>query len=549
LLSTSSVSTVVVPQPATRAATPVARSAGKQSRGFMGGECGSAHAAGRTLAFVVDIRDPEAAGRLELAAPDEYLRRREFLQRAAVTAGLAASLGTVLDPEVLVAEAGRRQRRVRLPSPRNMPIDTFVVLMMENRSFDHYLGWMPEADGRQGGLSYVRPDGNRQATYPLAPEYQGCGHPDPGHGWDSGRAQLNRGKVDGFLAEGSGNDEYAIGYYRERDLPFIPHAAKASTTFDRYFCSVLASTYPNREYEHAAQSYGQKGNAFPPEAGYPDGFPDTTIFAALAAKGIEGLCFFNDLAPSWLWGQPGVDRSRRIDEYYARCANGTLPPLSFVDPPFLDGGGGNGLSGDEHPHGDVRIGQAFMSDVVHAFMESPQWKRGALFLIYDEWGGFFDHVRPPRVPDSRNNRDLNEDFGQMGFRIPAVVISPYVRRGHVSHLTYGHESILKMIEYRYGLRPLTRRDAYARNIARSFDWDSNPRLDPPALPDPATVAATPCSVREASGQAASRPQPHDLSKLLTSGWMDRFGIEYRPWSPSTTFREPSKVESARRSAG
>ena len=97
---------------------------------------------------MTDIRDPEAAERLAYVAPDEYLRRREFLQRAALTAGLASTLGLVLDSDTLVAEAARRQRRrAMLPAPRNLPIDTFVVLMMENRSFDHYLGWMPNADG------------------------------------------------------------------------------------------------------------------------------------------------------------------------------------------------------------------------------------------------------------------------------------------------------------------------------------------------------------------------------------------------------------------
>lgn len=151
---------------------------------------------------MADLRDPEYAEQLETEAPDEYLRRREFLQRAALTAGLATGLGTVLDADTLVAEAARRQRRVALPSPRNMPIDPIVVLMMENRSFDHYLGWMPKADGRQAGLSYVDKSGNRLATRRLAPDWQGCGHPDPDHGWEGGRTQLNGGRCDGFLRSG-----------------------------------------------------------------------------------------------------------------------------------------------------------------------------------------------------------------------------------------------------------------------------------------------------------------------------------------------------------
>src|SRR3954449_12742278 len=104
---------------------------------------------------MADIRDPDSAEKLAEAAPDEYLRRRDFLTRTAATAGVAAGLASTLSPATLVAEAARTQRRAQLPSPRNMPIDTFVVLMMENRSFDHYLGWMPEADGRQAGLTDV----------------------------------------------------------------------------------------------------------------------------------------------------------------------------------------------------------------------------------------------------------------------------------------------------------------------------------------------------------------------------------------------------------
>jgi phospholipase C len=500
---------------------------------------------------VGDIRDRDYAERLEATAPEAYYRRREFLQRTAVAAGLAAGLGTVLDPETLVAEAARKQRRVPLPRPRNMPIDTFVVLMMENRSFDHYLGWLPGADGRQSGLTYVDGAGKAHSTARLAPDFQGCAHPDPDHSWEGGRAQVNGGKMDGFLRSGD-NDVFSIGYYAEQDLPFVGHAAKAFTTYDRFFCSILASTYPNREYMHAAQSYGKIDNSIPGAGLQDQGFPDSTIFAALKARNVDSKYFFNDLPVSALWGQKGLARSGRVEEYYQRCSQGTLPPLSFVDPSFANEGGGT--SGDEHPHGDIRAGQAFMSDVVHAFMESPHWKRGVIFVVYDEWGGFFDHVRPPRVPDIRNDTDPNKDFGQMGIRIPAVAISPWVRRGHVSHSIFGFESILKMIEYRFGIPPLTRRDAYAQNIARSFDWESKPRISLPGLPDPAAVVAHQCSNQApgakagADGGAAQRPKEHDLVDLLTSGYLDRLGFKYRPATPASTYRQPHKVH-ARLHAG
>jgi phospholipase C len=510
-----------------------------------------------------DARDPLSAERLEAADPDGFMRRREFLQRAALTGGLAMSMASVLSPDVILGEAAARDR-IAVPDPKNLPLDTIVVLMMENRSFDHYLGWLPGADGRQGGLTYTNAAGQAFETHRLAPDWQGCAHPDPDHSWDGGRDQLDGGRMDGFLRSGE-NDVFSIGYYAEQDLPFIPSVAREFTTFDRFFCSLLASTYPNREYMHSAQSYGMKDNTFPfLTSEYAAGFPDTTIFAALSAAGVSNRYFYTDIPVSALWGAPGIARSGQVQEYYERCRTGTLPSVSFVDPAFS--GEEEGTSGDEHPHGDVRIGQAFMSDVVHAFMEGPQWKRGALFIVYDEWGGFFDHVRPPRVPDVRSSANVAEDFGQMGMRIPAVLVSPYAKRGHVDHNIYGFESILKLIRYRYGLAPLTTRDQYAKNIARSFDFESKPNYEVPSLPDPATVAKSACTTSPApvtgseSGGGAgggggileglegiihlegpSRPKEHDLAALKTSGYLDRLGFDYVPATPARTFRHPSKL--------
>ena len=306
---------------------------------------------------------------------------------------------------------------------------------------------------------------------------------------------------------------------------------------------------------HAGQSFGMIDNSMPASSG---GFPDTTIFAALSAAGISNQYYYTDIPFSALWGKAGLARSSQVQTYYEQAAAGTLPALSFVDPSF--NGEDQGTSGDEHPHGDVRVGQAFVADVVHAFMASPQYKRGALFIVYDEWGGFFDHVVPPRVPDLRSSANLADDFGQMGFRIPAVVLSPYARPGHVDHSIYGFESILKMIRYRYGLPPLTPRDLYANNIATAFDFQSGPRLTPPALPTPAHVMASPCSSTLPVGSGgvgvglgpvvgspppvvapAERPKPHDLATLHTSGYLERLGFRYRPATRATMFRHPSSL--------
>jgi len=287
------------------------------------------------------------------------------------------------------------------------------------------------------------------------------------------------------------------------------------------------------------------------------GFPDTTIFAALSKAGVSNRYYFTDIPVSALWGAPGLARSSQVQEFYEAAAMGTLPHLSFVDPSFR--GEDQGTSGDEHPLADVRIGQAFMADVVHAIMESPQWPRTALFCVYDEWGGFFDHVVPPRVPDLRSSRNLANDFGQMGFRIPAVLVSPYARHGHVDHSIYGFESILKMIRYRFGIPPLTPRDLFANNIASAFDWEGKPRLEPPHLPQPPEIIVAGCpgttpvdsggTGLDGGALGGSPPgtiptlerKPHDLYSLVSSGYLERLGFQYRPATPASMYRQPSSL--------
>ena len=307
-----------------------------------------------------------------------------------------------------------------------MPIDHFVVVMMENRSFDHYFGWLGETglvDGLQQA-TYLDPQGNpvetRHASSMGAAEWQGCGHPDPGPRLGLGRAQLK----DGFMADGSGNDEFALTYYDEGELGFIHGAANAYTVYDRWFCSQLGPTWPNRYYKWSGQSGGKNNNSVPADT---LGNQWETIFDVALRSDVTARYYNSDLPFSATFGARGASWTRPLAEYYADAALGLLPNITFVDPPFRDGGGFDGNSADEHPHGDVRLGQAWMADVVKAFVESPNYERGALFVIYDEWGGFFDHVKPPSVPDDRQSANLDEDFGQMGFRIPAVAISPYTR--------------------------------------------------------------------------------------------------------------------------
>ena len=496
----------------------------------------------------------ETAEREMMLAPEATMRRRDFLSRSALAAGLAAAASVPLD-QLLAHTAKQEALAAGLPSPQNMPIDHFVVLMMENRSFDHYFGWLPHADAVQN-RTYLDPDNGaapvstRHASTLGQAEWQGCGHPDPDHSWNGGRAQLGsartdtRREPDGFL-EGD-NDEFALCYYDEGDLGFLHPAGREFTIYDRFHCSLMASTWPNRYYMWSAQSGGKKDNTPPADT---LGNQWETLFdralganpVSLPGQPVTARYYNSDLPFSAVWGPRGVPWTRPVADYYADCSAGTLPSIAFVDPPFRDGGGGDGISADEHPLGDVRLGQAFMSDVVHAFIESPNWERGALFIVYDEWGGFFDHVRPPSVADARRSSNIDLDFGQMGFRIPPVVVSPYAKRGAVNHLLCGFESIIKLITYRFALGDLTTRDAQANNIGLSMNW-TRPNLERPDLPDPERIVSAPCTA--GGGDVLDSQQAHasDLAEL--EALAERFGFPTGSGSVSDIFREPDSVQQA-----
>ncbi len=463
---------------------------------------------------------------------DSRLRRREFLARTAAAAGLAGL--SSLPAGTLIAEAARAQI-AGLPGPRNLPLDHVVVVMRENRSFDHYFGWLDGADGSQDE-TYAAPGGEQVGTRhasSLEAQWQGCGHPDPGHGWESGRAQLQGG----FLADGSGNDEFALTYYDQGDIEFLHAAAGEYTIYDRFFCSLLGPTWPNRYYKWSAQSGGRKDNTPPLETA---GNQWETIFDRAIGRGVSARYYHSDLPFSVVWGPRGATWTRPLAEYYADCSRGTLPNITLVDPPFRDGGGGDGISADEHPHGDVRLGQAWMADVVRAFAQSPCYRRGALFVVYDEWGGFFDHVRPPRVRDARSSGDLNEDFGQMGFRIPAVAVSPFARGGNVRHAQLGFESIIKLISYRFGLGHLTLRDRYATNIGETLNWDSTD-YEMPDLPDPEHVASRPCTLGggDVLTQESAAAHVSDLAEL--EALADRFGFPVGDGRAADLFTQPDAI--------
>ncbi|HEX4632479.1 MAG TPA: alkaline phosphatase family protein [Gemmatimonadales bacterium] len=375
-----------------------------------------------------------------------------------------------------------------LPVPELCGIEHVVLVMMENRSFDHLLGWMPGADGRQAGLTYFDAAGAGHDTYPLAPDFQGCGHAMPDHSYAVGRVEYDGGRCDGWLRA---NDIYSIGYYEQGDLGFLGQAVPQWTSFDRYFCAIMAETFPNRVYQHAGQT-DRLSNTDLVLSTLP------TIWDRLAARGLSGRYYFGDAPILGLWGAKYLPISRPLDLFFADCAAGTLPHVACVDQPFLTEFTGTGS--DDHPYNDIRAGEAYLNKIYHAVTTSPAWAHTVLVINFDEWGGFFDHVPPPVAPISAGDMAVGNTDGLRGFRTPALVISPFARRAHLSHTLYDHTSVLRMIEWRWHLDPLTVRDATANNLADELDFES-PQLDAPVYSVP-SIVPTPCPMTNPLGVRA-----------------------------------------------
>ncbi len=241
--------------------------------------------------------------------------------------------------------------------------------------------------------------------------------------------------------------------------------------------SSLAETYPNRFYQHSARTDRIHNST--------DIATMPTIWDRLADKGVSRAYYYVDTPFLALYGPKYLDIARTWPQFLLDAKTGNLPAVSFLDPKFLDEG--TGSSADDHPHADIRAGQSFLNQVYEAVTGGPAWARTALVINYDEWGGFYDHVAPTTAPDATPEVGT----GMRGFRTPAMLISPRARRGHVAHNVYDHTSVLKMIEWRWGLDPLTPRDAAARNIAEVLDFSRPPNLTAPRWSVPAAVSA-PC---------------------------------------------------------
>ncbi len=449
---------------------------------------------------------------------------RLLSRRSAI--GIGASAVSALALTALPAWArvhGSTHRHAHRPRPDELPypdrpmgepgftqIENVVLVMLENHSADNVLGMLPRVasarrrdfDGlpvNRFGVPISRNPSNRKTSprpprgyvrsYP-APD--GCASSGLTQNWNSSHVQYNGGRNDGFVT--NAQSPTPMAYLTPAQMPVTYALAGHFPVSDRYFSSLLGQTLPNRRYYLSATSSGQvnddSSSILVPAA-------NGTIFDRLDAGGVSWLVYSAG-APTPVVYFPNfrnnpAQTARCVNNglFFAAAARGTLPSVSYVEENFT-------YESEENPQ-DVAYGERFLRRVVQACLDSPQWDKMAIFVTYDEHGGYYDHVRPPAAiaPD-----DIAPDltlsakgtfpakFDRYGFRVPMIVISPWGQPHYVSHRVADHTSILAFLEHKWNLPPLTRRDAGAWDLRDMFDTTQRRLADPPSLPAPPDIAAS-----------------------------------------------------------
>jgi phospholipase C len=336
------------------------------------------------------------------------------------------------------------------------------VLTLSGRSFDHLLGWLPGSQGRQHGLAYLDVDGAVQETWDLGVDVEACGSTALPHDWTDAAVQFGDDDNRGFLLTVGAGDLTPLSYFSDRAVPAIGRLATEFTTLGNYFAALNAGSVPNRMYLHAGATDLDSDGAGTSEI-------RTTIWDRLRAARLTGRCYGAGLdGRSFVtrFGDGYDDLVRPYRSFLGDARAGHLPTVAFVEAPIGP---------------DIRTDQTTIAEAFTALRRGPHWDRTVFVVHYDQWGGYFDHIPPPKVIDANRNPSPgpHPDYSQLGFRVPCVVASPFSTDAPmVGGTPFEHSSILRMIEWRWGLRALSVRDRNARNLAEAFDFTrSRPTLD------------------------------------------------------------------------
>ena len=410
--------------------------------------------------------------------------------------------------------AGQRPDPSRAEGAHLVPqIEHIVVVMQENHSFDNYFGMLGRGDGftldDQGKPTATNPDdaGQPVRVFHMA---NTCQAHTVTQNWNSTHLQWNDGAMDGFVRT---SKAAAMGYWDGSDIPFYYGLARTFPVCDRWFASCMGQTYPNRRFLLCGSALGSINTIGQTDLPAPR---NGTIVEALNRAGVSWRDY-NHPFPSLLLFpsvfQANIDKCPPIDQFFTDAAAGTLPGVSFVE--------SDGTTTSEEDPQDISMGEAFTARVVNAVMQSPNWATTVLVFCYDEHGGYYDHVAPPAAvpPDdiapilivhpgehlTGLPALLPGDYARYGFRVPAVVVSPYARPDYVSHVVRDQTSILSLMEHTFNVPALTNRDGAADNLLECLDLAGSPAfLTPPALPAPRNTTGAPLCT---PGQPGPVPNP------------------------------------------
>jgi len=333
-------------------------------------------------------------------------------------------------------------------------VKNIVVAFQENHTFDNYFGTFPGANGTAGAGSICLPQKKGSPTPCVSPFHSPTPTPvDMTHTWASAHADYDGGKMDGFVY--SEGNQAAMCYFDQTDIPRYWKAAQQYVLCEGYFTSVMSESLPN----HLSLVAGTCGGIIDDNVPKTITFPP--IFQQLDQKGISWKVY--SATTSWMKNFAYVQSSPTAkanflpsSQFAKDVKNNALSQVSWVI---------GAPGGDEHPSGSVSLGQdSVANDIVNNVGGSAYWDTAAIFVTWDCFGGFYDHVAPPQV----------DQYGY-GFRVPCLVISPFAKQGYLDSATNDHTSILKFVEDRFGLSPLSTRDAAANNMAEAFDFSQQAR--------------------------------------------------------------------------
>jgi len=383
-------------------------------------------------------------------------------------------------------------------SKKSSPIEHIIVLMMENRSYDHMLGFFPNGERLKGDEYNLVDPGDPSSEHVLVSdksgyvtavnplhdvisiereEYGEVGHivhPAPMSGFV--KVQIENAKGD--VTEG----KKIMQSFDPQKIPALSTLAREFVLCDHWCSSVPGPTWLNRFYVHAATSDGVSKDD-PTHI-----YKMKTIFDLLYENGHTWNVYYGDI-PQCIILQHGGDalgHFKRFDKYYEDLKKGHLADYSFIEPRFIVFHGLNAT--DQHPSHDVRLGEYLIAEVYDALRASSYWEKSLLIVLYDEHGGFYDHVPPPDDavnPDGKVATDPPFDFTRLGVRVPAILVSPWVARGKIDATRYEHASIPATLRVMFDLpHARTRRDAAANTFEKNLNLEASRKDSPLSLPVP-----------------------------------------------------------------